>query len=276
MLTTFLRIAVALLIGYVVVAVLAWRYQDKLAFPGPRQLLPSPAERGLRGERVRVTASDGVTLYGWYLPPDSAVHDGRAPGLLWFYGNMETVAGLAPVFAALKPAGFGLLILDYRGYGESEGDPTEAGLYRDGEAAWAHLAGRPEIDAARIAIYGRSLGAAVALHVATSRRPVAVVLDSPFSTAAEMAREHYWFLPQFLIRLSLNNLERARQLDAPLLVFHGEDDRVAPIRMGRAVAAAGRAEQFVTLQDAGHNETYDAGGRKYREILHAFLREAVE
>ena len=274
MLTSLLRIVVGLLIAYVVVAVLAWRYQEKLAFPGPRQALPDPADRGIRGERVRVTAADGVQLYGWYLPPDAAA-DTPAPGLLWFYGNMETVAGLASVVTALKPPAFGLLILDYRGYGESDGDATEAGLYRDGEAAWAWLATRPEIDAGRIAVYGRSLGAAVALHVATRHGPAAVVLDSPFSTAAEMAREHYWFLPRFLVRLSMDNVGRARRLTAPLLVFHGEDDRIAPIRMGRAVAQAGRAAHFVTLQNAGHNETYDAGGHRYREIMHDFLADAV-
>lgn len=275
MLTTLLRVAVGLLIVYGLIVILAWRYQERLAFPAPRQMLPAPAARGLEGERVAVTTSDGVKLYGWYLPPvDTAA--GGAPGLLWFYGNMETVAGLAPMLDTLKPAEFGLLILDYRGYGESEGEPTEAGLYHDGEAAWGWLAARPEIDSTRIAVFGRSLGSAVGLHLATRHEVAAVVLDSPFASAAAMAREHYWFLPRFLIRLSMDNVARARALDAPLLVFHGTEDRVAPIAMGRAVAEAGKAREFVVLEGAGHNETLEAGGTRYRETMHAFLRRAVE
>lgn len=275
MLTTVLRMVLGLLIAYTLIAILAWRFQERLAFPAPRRTLPEPAARGLRGERVTVTASDGVRLHGWYLPPAPAGATVLAPGLLWFYGNMETVAALAPIIAEVKPPRFGLLIIDYRGYGESEGEPTEAGIYRDAEAAWTHLVARPEIDSARIALYGRSLGGVAALFLAARHEVAAVVLDSPFSTARAMAREHYWFLPQFLIRLSLDNLGRARQLRAPLLVIHGTRDRVAPIAMGRAVATAGNAERFIAIEGAGHNDTYAALGDRYRELIHTFLETHV-
>ncbi|HXV85773.1 MAG TPA: alpha/beta fold hydrolase, partial [Gemmatimonadales bacterium] len=253
----------------------AWRYQEKLAFPGRRGRLIAPSAAGLPdGERIAVTTADGVVLRGWYLPPAPRA-PGRHPALLWFYGNMETVSALAPLVRDLRPAGMALLILDYRGYGESEGDPTEPGLYRDADAAWDHLEARPDVDPEQIAVYGRSLGAAVALYLADTHPVRAVALESPFSTAADMAREHYALLPTFILRLSMDNLARAARLRVPLLVFHGTEDRIAPLRMGRAVAEAGRARELVLIQGAGHNETYDLGGRSYREKLHTFLAASL-
>ncbi|HWP37140.1 MAG TPA: alpha/beta fold hydrolase [Gemmatimonadales bacterium] len=275
-LETVVRILAGLAAAYGILVLLAWRYQEKLAFPAPRTRLRDPADAGMPdGRRVTVRAPDGVALHGWFLPAVPGEPDAPAPGLLWFYGNMETVSGLAPIIRDLRPPGVALLILDYRGYGESEGTPTEPGLYLDGEAAWTFITSQPGVDATRIAVYGRSLGAAVALHVASTRPVAAVVLDSPFSTGAEMAREHYPLLPAFIVRLSLDNVGRAARIRAPLLVFHGTDDAIAPLRMGRAVAQAGRARELVLIDGAGHNDTYDVGGRRYREKMHAFLQEAL-
>ena len=103
----------------------------------------------------------------------------------------------------------------------------------------------------------------------------AVVLDSPLSNAADMAREHYPFLPRFIMRLSLDNLERAARLTASLLVFHGAEDVIAPPSMGRAVAEAGHARELVLITGAGHNETYDVGAEQYRRKLFDFLAEML-
>ncbi len=271
--SVIVKVLLVVAVVYGLFVLLAWRFQERLAFPGPSAPLPAPAAAGMPdGDVVTVTTSDGVTLRGWYLPPNPApTPPGGAPGLVWFYGNMETVGALGPILAALRPAGIGLLALDYRGYGQSGGTPTEPGLYHDADAAWGWLAARREIDSTRIAVYGRSLGAAVALYLATTQPVRAVVLDSPFSSGHDMADEHYAMIPKSLLRLELDNLGRARRLTAPLLVFHGDHDRVAPLWMGRAVAEAGRAEALVVLDGAGHNDTYAAGGHSYRDTLHTFL-----
>ncbi len=272
MLTPVLRTLGVLTIVYVVACVLAWRYQDRLAFPAPRARLPDPRDARISdGEIITVTTSDGVALRGWYLPPLPPPPAGtKAGGLIWFYGNMETVAFIAPTLRYFRPPGVGMVVLDYRGYGESLSATTETGIYLDAQAAWDYLARRPEIDSARIAIYGRSLGSVPALYVATTQPVRAVVLDSPFTSAHEMASVHYAFLPRFLIRLSLDNLDRASRLSAPLLVFHGSKDRVAPIAMGEAIASAGRGN-LVRLEGAGHNETYDADDATYRDRMWSFL-----
>jgi fermentation-respiration switch protein FrsA (DUF1100 family) len=165
-----------------------------------------------------------------------------------------------------------MVVLDYRGYGESDSAATEPGIYRDAEAAWDYLVQRPAIDPGRIALYGRSVGAVPALYLATTKAVRAVVLDSPFTNARGMAAVHYGFLPRFLIHLSLDNLERASRLSAPLLVFHGTEDRIAPLAMGEAVAKAGHGE-LVRLQGTGHNEMYDAAEADYRGRMWSFLAE---
>jgi fermentation-respiration switch protein FrsA (DUF1100 family) len=278
MLPIALKILAALVIVYALIVLLAWRFQDRIAFPGPSGPLPQPAAVGIPdGELISVTTEDGVELRGWYLPPNPAPPEGtRAPGLIWFYGNMETVGGIAPVLREFRPPGIGMVVLDYRGYGESSGAPTEAGVYRDAEAAWSFLTQRPEIDSTRIAVYGRSVGSAVALYLATERPVRAIVLESAFTSGREMADKHYSMLPSWLLQLRLDNRERAERITAPLLVFHGTDDWIAPFEMGHEIAQAGRAELFVPLEGAGHNETFMVGGAMYRDTFHAFLEKHLE
>jgi fermentation-respiration switch protein FrsA (DUF1100 family) len=278
MLSVVLKALAALAIIYALVVLLAWRFQDRIAFPGPRGLLPAPAAVGIPdGELITVTTEDGIALRGWYLPPNPAPPGGGlAPGLIWFYGNMETVGGIAPVLREFRPPGIGMVVLDYRGYGQSGGNPTEAGLYNDAEAAWRFLTERPGIDSTRIAVYGRSVGSAVALYLATERPVRAVVLESAFTSGREMADKHYAMLPSSLLQLRLDNRARAERLTVPLLVFHGTDDWIAPFEMGHAIAKAGRAELFVPLGGSGHNETYTVGGAMYRDTFHAFLEKHLK
>lgn len=276
-LPSLLRILLGVMAVYAALVALAWYYQDRMALPGTRGPLAAPVRSGIRdGEVVEVRSADGVRLRGWYLPPSPAPDTGHpAPGLLWFYGNMESVTGLAPIIRWLRPPGVALLILDYRGYGESTGTPSEAGLYADAEAAWSFLAARPEVDPRRIAVYGRSVGSVPALYLATAEQVRALVLDSPLSNARDMARVHYPLIPRFILRLSMDNLDRAARLTAPLLVFHGANDDIAPPWMGRVVAQAGRARELVLIEGAGHNETYDVGGEAYRNKMLEFLAQTL-
>ena len=264
--------AIALLV-YLVSAIVAWRYQDRMAFPAPRSALPQPASLGIpNGERISIVTSDGVNLQGWYLAPDPPAAAGTtAPGLIWFYGNMETIEGIAPILMRFRPQGIGMLVLDYRGYGASAGVPSEEGVYRDADGAWGYLTSRPEIDSTRIAVYGRSIGSAVALYLATERPVRAVILDSPFTSGREMAEQHYSFFPTSLVRLSLDNLSRAERLTVPTIVFHGSEDRITPIEMGRAVARAARADTLIEIPGAGHNDTYAVGGIMYLQRFQEFL-----
>jgi fermentation-respiration switch protein FrsA (DUF1100 family) len=255
---------------YVVLAAVLWLSQSRMIFFAPRGAVPDPRAFGQAGERVAVETADGLTLHGWYLPAERGAGS-AAPILIWFYGNAENVALLAPLLGSLRPPGYALLVLDYRGYGQNPGTPSEAGLYRDADAAWTWLAERPEIDLTRIAVFGRSLGSVPALYLATTKPVAGVILDSPFTSARAMARVHYWFFPSFLVRYAMDNLARAERLSAPLFIIHGASDEVAPIEMGRTLARVGRARVLHEVQGAGHNEVYEMIQPSYPKLIREFL-----
>jgi len=292
-----LRIIAGLGLAYALLALLAWLFQDRLAFPAPRANVPDPKRVGVEnGEKVELVSADGTKLVGWYLkpgevgggrgrlgevdavrsnlpqPPPASRTSPTSAGLLWFYGNGETVAAIWPIVREFQPPGTAVLVVDYPGYGGSGGRATEAALYAAGEAAYAALATRLGVDPQRIYVYGRSLGSAVATHVA-ARRPVAgLILESPFTSGAAMAKHHYGLFPRFLLHLSLDNLTNVKRVHCPILLFHGDADRLVPTAMGMAVAAAASGPvDVVLIHRSGHNNTYDIGGRAYRDKVWAFI-----
>jgi len=269
-----LRIALALALAYVLLVLLAWRFQERLAFPAPRAPVPDPKRVGVaNGETIEVTMEDGTRLVGWYLA-STAFHrpPPPSPALLWFYGNGESIAAIWPVVREFQPPGAAVLVVDYPGYGGSAGRATEAALYGAADAAYAALVARPGIDAGRVYAYGRSLGSAAATWVAAHHPVAGLILESPFTNAAAMARQLYALLPRFIVRLSLDNLGRMPQIRCPVLVFHGDADRLVPTAMGKEVAAAASGPvEMVLIHGAGHNDTYDRGGREYREKVWEFI-----
>lgn len=268
------RLAIGLVIAYVALAGLAWLFQNRLAFPAPQATLPDPARLGLHHvEVLRLVMKDGTSLAGWFLPPaaDSGRPASKGPGLLWFYGNGENIAAIWPVLREFQPPGVALLVVDYPGYGASGGHATEEGIYEAADLAFAALATR--VDSNRITVYGRSLGSAVATHVASTHAVRGLVLESPFTSARDMSRQLYSLFPRFIVRLKLDNLEHMARVHCPVLVFHGTADGLVPIEMGRRVAAAAPGPvEFVAIQGAGHNDTYDLGDDAYRDKVWQFIR----
>ena len=257
---------------YLAVLLLLWAFQERITFPAPRAALPDPQRVARAGERIEVVMHDGTRLVGWYLPPKEPSR-GPVPGFLWFYGNGETIAAIWPVIRDFRPPGAALLVVDYPGYGASGGRASEAGIYEAGALAYRALASRPGVDPKRIYVYGRSLGSAVATRTAADFPAAGLILESPFTSARDMAARTYRIFPLFLVRLRLNNVETIRQVHCPVLVFHGTADRLVPMEMGRRVAkAAPEQKEFVMIDGAGHNETYDRGGQAYREKLAQFVR----
>ena len=274
-----LRIIVGLGLAYTLLMLLAWLFQDRLAFPAPRASLPDPKRVGVEhGEQVELVSGDGTKLVGWYLapnlpqPPPTSRTSPPSPALLWFYGNGENIAAIWPLVRAFQPPGTAVLVLDYPGYGGSGGRATESALYAAADAAYAALATRPDVDPRRIYVYGRSLGSAPATYTAAHRPVAGLILESPFTNAAAMAKHHYGLLPRFLLHLSLDNIANVRRVHCPILLFHGDADRLVPTAMGMAVAAAAAGPvEVVLIHGAGHNDTYDRGGREYRDKVWAFV-----
>ena len=271
----FARLLLGVLAGYGVLMGLMWLFQERLAFPAPRASLPDPIRTGLLDvEPVSFVMKDGTRLAGWYFPAVRVGGRGdSAAGLLWFYGNGENISAIWPVLRDFRPPGAALLVVDYPGYGASGGRTTEDALYEAADLAYQALVARPEVDRARVYVYGRSLGSAVATHLASTHSVAGLVLESPFTSAHDMSRHLYALFPAFIVRLRLDNLTALRQVRCPVLVFHGTADRLVPAEMGRRVAAAAPGpSELVLIEGAGHNETYEFGGRAYRDKLWAFIK----
>ncbi len=263
---------------YVALSVVLWVLQEKITFPAPRAALPDPKQVLGYGEQIELRMQDGTRLVGWYLPPAAGGGEGRrgaakTAALLWFYGNGETIGAIWPTIRDFRPPHAALLVVDYPGYGASDGRATEAGMNEAADLAYAALLARPDVDPHRVYVYGRSLGSAAATHVAETHAVAGVILESPFTSARGMAAQHYRIFPKFLVRLQLDNIGRIRRIQCPILIFHGTADLLVPIRMGHAVAAAaGGPVEFVMIEGAGHNDTYDMGGTAYKEKLAAFVK----
>ena len=272
---------------YLVLIGLLWAFQERITFPAPRSALPDPQDVLGYGELVELTMRDGTRLRGWYLTPKDGERRRKTPetsgdlrrpapsfaALLWFYGNGETVGAIWPIIRDFRPPNAALLVLDYPGYGASGGRAGETAVYEAADLAYQELLKHPEVDPQRIYVYGRSLGSAVATHTAVTHDIAGLILESPFTSAREMASRHYRIVPGFLVRLGLDNMANIRRIRCPILIVHGTADKLVPIEMGRALAAAAAGPvEFVMIEGAGHNDTYDIGGKIYKDKLAAFVK----
>ncbi|MGB6836581.1 MAG: alpha/beta hydrolase [Dehalococcoidia bacterium] len=233
-----------------------------------RDLIADPAYVGLPFEEVSFAASDGVQLHGWFVPGEKEVT------WLWFHGNAGNISHRLENLKLLHDElGVSVFLFDYRGYGRSEGTPSEEGTYRDGEAALSHLRSREDVDPDRIVYFGRSLGAGIAVELAISHPPFALILESPVPSIPELARRHYPFLPVWpLLRTKYDSLAKIEKVATPLLVLHGDRDDVVPFGAGRKLfEAANEPKEFYTIRGAGHNDTYLVGGEEYFGVLRRFM-----
>lgn len=237
--------------GYALFALLAVIFQRRLIYFPPRGYPMTPRALGLSYEELELKSEDGVSLRAWFVPsPDKS-----APILLYLHGNAANLSGIAALAPGFINTGFSFMAVDYRGYGESGGAPSEAGLYRDGRAAYRWLTGRG-IAPSRIFIYGQSLGAAVAAWLASHEPAAGLVLEGAFPSTFAMARKHYaWLLaPEFLVRDKFQTERHVREVGCPVLVIHGEEDAISPPSFGERVFAAIPGRKFlVRVPAAGHN-----------------------
>jgi uncharacterized protein len=274
MIETLLSLGKWALAGYLAFAGLAYFMQDQMLFlsqPLAADELAAIAARYPRAEEARLTADNGVALQGWFLK-SAEYAAARAPLLIYFGGNAEEISwllGEAPRFA-----GWSLLLMNYRGYGGSGGRPGEAALYADALRAFDYALARADVEPARIVLMGRSLGAAIAVHVAARRSARAVLLVSPFDSMTELARRHYPFLPvSWLLRHRFESLADASNNDAPLLALVAARDRIIPVLYSRRLFEAWRGPKtWRQIEGADHNDIPDAP--EYWRTIGEFLAGA--
>jgi uncharacterized protein len=262
-----IRFLIGLLAVYIAFTGLLFVMQRKLQYlPDPR--LVEPAEVGLDGfESVRLDTPDGERLVAWHAPAGHA-----RSTIVYFQGNGLGLEARVERFRLFHRAGYGVLALGYRGYSGSTGTPTEAGLIIDGTTAAEFLRDNGE-SSERLVYFGESLGTGVAVQLASRQdtRPAAMILDAPFTSAADVARRHYWYAPVgLLMRDQFRSIDFIEAVRAPLFVVHGDSDGVVPVAQGRALfEAAGEPKEMMIIPGGSHGLplTPDIWGR-----MHAFLR----
>ncbi len=261
-----------ILIGLTLLCLLAvllfWPHIEKrLVFFPTAEISQTPAAVGLAYEEVFFSTGDGLRLHGWFVPGSGDVT------WVWFHGNGGNISHRVEELDSLRrKLEINQFIFDYRGYGRSEGTPSEEGTYQDARAVLAYLHSRPDVAAGKIVYFGRSLGAAVAVELATSYPPLGLVLVAAFTSVEDMAQLMFPYLPvRFMVKGHYDSLRRIRQVRSPLLVMHGNLDTTVPLSQGEKLFRAANApKRFHLLTGVGHNDTYRAG-QGYWETLDEFL-----
>ena len=236
-----------------------------LYFP-EKAIAETPANRGLSSSELEIETDDGERLHGWWVQAE-----GRSRGhILHCHGNGGNVGDRVLNAELLCARGFDVLLFDYRGYGRSTGRPSEQGTYLDARAARAALLREPGVDDARLFYLGESLGGAVALELALEFPPAGLILQSPFTSVRDMAREHYRVVPHALVPDAYPSFSLIPGLQAPLLVLHGDADDIVPASHGRALfEAAAEPKQLRILPGLGH-DLVPFAGEAWAEAIASF------
>ena len=264
----FVWATIATVVGlYTLINAVVYIMQPRLVFFPTRTLDATPAEIGLRYEDIMLDTDDGVSLHGWFVPSVDATTT-----LLFFHGNAGNISHRLDSIRIFHDLGLNVFILDYRGYGRSTGQPSEAGTYIDAATAWHYLTETRGLPANEIVVFGRSLGAAVATWLAVEHQPGALILESAFTSIPDLAAEYYPLLAvRWLARIRYDSHGRISRLTSPLLVVHSREDELIRFAHGqRLYSAAAKPKHFLEIH-GGHNDGFLVSEDTYTRELRSFI-----
>jgi len=283
-------------------------------YPEGRWDLAGAAARGDQEFQIEdriITTGDGIRIHGWLCSPGhveqassssllvepelaagenqpqsnassvSPFHSRTAssttaePMILFFHGNAGNVTDRYELIRTLMEIPARVFVLDYRGYGKSEGIPSEPGLYIDAMAAWDFLTRDLQIAPANIAIYGESLGGAVAIDLAAQVNPGGLIVQSSFTSMSDMVSHVAPGFPRFLLHTRMDSIGKVNKIRCPKLFAHGQADELVPFdHCKRLCAASGAPTQFYEIPGAGHNDVFETGGKAYLDKLRVFVNQS--
>ena len=245
------------------------RFERSMIFVPDAVMRAHPGVAGLKYEAIWLTGSDGTRLRAWWLPGPKD----DSPVMLCLHGNGGNLSYRVDKMRIFHDAGAAQLWLDWRGYGESAGTPSERGLHRDAQAGWDWLKAKG-VPPARLVIYGESLGCGPAIELAAKAAPAGLVVDSGFTSVADMAKRVLPWFPMRLASVQFDNLTRVRSVYAPALFLHSPQDDIIPFEMGRRnfEACPAQRKRFVELK-GDHNEGFLTSMPGYRDAIAGFLKD---
>lgn len=253
--------------GYLLILLLMYLFQAQMVYHPAKQMGTDPSAAGLPFEEVTFETTDGLQLHGWFVSAGDS-----ASTILYCHGNAGNISGRLETIRLLHDLGLNVFIFDYRGYGRSEGTPSETGTYRDASAAWRYLTQTRGIEKARIITMGRSLGGSIAAWLAAHKDPAAAVIESTFTSAAQLGADLYPWLPvRWLLRFDYHTEAYLQNIEVPVFMAHSRDDEVVPFRHGKALFEAARKPKMFVALRGSHASGFLETEIKYRRHLRAFL-----
>lgn len=273
-----ISILTLVLIGLPLGYLMARRFEKAVTFHPERQPLRGAWQVPARGEDVWFKTAGGARLHGWFV---RATEQPAVATVVYFHGNGGNLSYVDWLAEGFNVRGFDVLLFDYRGYGQSEGEVTnEQGIYADADAAYDYVVGERGVNPDRLILYGQSLGTTAATDVAARKTCGALVLESGLSSASDMAATILPWLPRGAHRFAVNrfdNVGKVARAGCPVLVAHGERDEIIPVAQGhRLYEAARERKKLIIVPAAGHNNLVDVGGEKYLDEVAEFMREALK
>jgi fermentation-respiration switch protein FrsA (DUF1100 family) len=264
---TVMAVLVSALLGLLLINGWMFLQQSTMVFFPLHDLDATPTDWGMPYEDISLKTADGITLHGWYIP-----QSGAERVVLFLHGNAGNISHRGDSIVIFRRLGLAVFIVDYRGYGRSEGAPTEAGLYQDAAAAWHYLVTTRGVAAQNIVVFGRSLGGAVAAELASQVQPGGLILESTMSSARDFAQAAFPLLSRLVVvRYRFDSVGRLAQVHCPVLVLHSPDDEIMPYRLGEKLYHAARQpKRFVALR-GDHNNGFLQTQPQYEQALADFL-----
>lgn len=268
--STLLRIGFILVLAYLGLAAYMFICQKGFIFFPEKNIVYTPADAGLKEyEDVEIVTEDGIKIHGWYIP-----HPKPLAYMIFFHGNAGNISDRIWSIDVFNQMGLSVFIFDYRGYGKSEGDPSEDGLYKDALAAWHYMTETRRISPDNIVLFGRSLGGGVASWLARGKKPGAVICESTFSSIGDMGQDTYPYLPvRYLVRYRFSAIDHIRDVACPVLIIHSPDDDIVPFAHGKRIfEAANEPKDFLEIKGS-HNEGMMLSEGIYRQGVRDFIQK---
>ena len=245
-------------------------------FPG-KHIAATPEHIGLTYEDARISTSDGELLAAWFIPGPDEKKSGSDLTLLFFHGNGGNISHCLDSLLIFHRLGLSVLIVDYRGYGLSTGEPSVNGTHLDADAAWDWLLREKGLTPDRIIIHGRSLGGGVAAHLGARVNPRGLILESTFTCLRDVAKKHYAWAPiSLLIPQDYDIPGALAGMRFPLLIVHSPDDELVPYALGQAIYQAYEGPKSFLRLKGSHNAGFLRDRENYAQGLEAFLKRVAD
>ena len=262
--TSLKNILLLILLAVIILAAVRFLERKSIFFP-MREIVGTPRDIGLKYEEVYFTTQDNKKLNGWFIP-----RQGAEATILFSNGNAGNISYRLEKISIMNEIGFNILVFDYRGYGKSEGAPSEQGFYSDIQAAYNYLVGTRGISPGDIILYGESIGGAVVIELAGKSPVKAVIIEAAFTSVKDMASIAFPGVPHFILESRFDSLEKIKDIKYPKLLIHSMDDEIVPFEQGeRLFSAALEPKESLKLK-GGHNTAFRDSLEDYKKGIAAF------